>query len=309
MKIVFMGTPEFALTALKALGEKHDILCVYTREPKPAGRGHKLTPSPVHAYALEKGYEVRTPKTLRTPQAAQEFAGLKADVAVVAAYGMILPAAFLTAFKYGCLNIHGSLLPRWRGAAPIQRAVMEGDFETGVTIMQMDEGMDTGDMLMRLKTPITEQDTSETLYERLAQIGAQGMLDTLDALEKGTISPVRQDESQATHAPKISKEEGAIDWTMPARKIDCRLRGLAPYPAAWFMCSDERITVLKAQIVENPANAPAGTVLDDKFTIACGQDALRPLILKRAGKAAMEAAVFLNGFKAPVGTVLQNAAL
>ncbi len=309
MKIVFMGTPEFALTALKALGEKHDILCVYTREPKPAGRGHKLTPSPVHAYALEKGYEVRTPKTLRTPQAAQEFAALKADVAVVAAYGMILPAAFLTAFKYGCLNIHGSLLPRWRGAAPIQRAVMEGDFETGVTIMQMDEGMDTGDMLMRLKTPITEQDTSETLYERLAQIGAQGMLDTLDALEKGTISPVRQDDSQATHAPKISKEEGAIDWTMPARKIDCRLRGLAPYPAAWFMCGDERITVLKAQIVENPANAPAGTVLDDRFTIACGQDALRPLILKRAGKAAMETAVFLNGFKAPVGTVLQNAAL
>ena len=222
---------------------------------------------------------------------------------------MILPAAFLTAFKYGCLNIHGSLLPRWRGAAPIQRAVMEGDSETGVTIMQMDEGMDTGDMLMRLKTPITAQDTSETLYERLAQIGAQGMLDTLDALEKGTISPVRQDDSQATHAPKISKEEGAIDWTMPARKIDCRLRGLAPYPAAWFMCGDERITVLKAQIVENPANAPAGTVLDDRFTIACGQDALRPLILKRAGKAAMEAAVFLNGFKAPVGTVLQNAAL
>lgn len=304
MKIVFMGTPDFALKALQSLDKRHEIVCVYSREPKPSGRGHKLTPSPVHAYALEQGFTVRTPQTLKTPEAFEEFATLNADVAIVAAYGMILPEAFLSAFKYGCINIHGSLLPRWRGAAPIQRAVMAGDKETGITFMQMDKGMDTGDMLLQKTTPVTKEDTAESLYERLAQIGADGILECLEKLQKGALVPTPQPQEGVTYAAKIQKEEGKIDWSLDADEIDCRLRGLAPYPAAWFMFNDERVTVLKAQVVENPASKPAGTVLDDNLTIACGKNALKPLILKRAGKSALDLKTFLNGFKIPAGTVL-----
>ena len=304
MKIVFMGTPDFALKALQSLDKRHEIVCVYSREPKPSGRGHKLTPSPVHAYALEQGFTVRTPQTLKTPEAFEQFAALNADVAIVAAYGMILPEAFLSAFKYGCINIHGSLLPRWRGAAPIQRAVMAGDKETGITFMQMDKGMDTGDMLLQKTTPVTKEDTAESLYERLAQIGADGILECLEKLQKGALVPTPQPQEGVTYAAKIQKEEGKIDWSLDADEIDCRLRGLAPYPAAWFMFNDERVTVLKAQVVENPASKPAGTVLDDNLTIACGKNALKPLILKRAGKSALDLKTFLNGFKIPAGTVL-----
>ena len=304
MKIVFMGTPDFALEALKVLHRRHEIVCVYTQPPRPAGRGHKLTPSLVQRYAEENGLSVRTPQTLRTPEALAEFAALKADVAVVAAYGMILPAAFLNVFPYGCINIHGSLLPRWRGAAPIQRAIMAGDSETGITIMQMDAGMDTGDILMQIKTSVTDDDTTETMYEKLAALGAQGMLDCLEKLQRNEIVPVKQPEKGVTHAAKIQKEESQIDWKSDARDIHCRLRGLRPYPNAWFSYKDERIAVLKACVCANGSNAPAGTVLDDSLTIACGKDALRLLILKRAGKSAMDAKTFLNGFKIPEGTVL-----
>ena len=305
MKIVFMGTPEFALTALKSLVDAgHNIVCVYTRAPKPSGRGHKETPSPVHSYALEKGLPVRCPATLRTDEAFADFAALDAELAVVAAYGMILPAPFLTAFKYGCWNIHGSLLPRWRGAAPIQRAVMEGDEKTGVTLMQMDAGMDTGDILLQKEISITSETTSGTLYEDLADLGARALAEGLERLKNGTLSSVKQPAEGVTYAAKIQKEEGLIDWSLSAKTIDHRLRGLTPLPGAWFMNGEDRVFVLKTQVVPLDRAAPAGTVLDDALLIACGKDALRLLDLKKAGKREMNAKDFLNGNKISAGTVL-----
>ena len=303
MKTVFMGTPDFALEALKALHAAHDVVCVYTQPPRPSGRGHKLTPSPVQVYAEEHGIPVRTPSTLKTPEELDAFKALKADVAIVAAYGMILPAAYLSAFKYGCLNIHGSILPRWRGAAPIQRAIMAGDTETGVTLMQMDAGMDTGDMLLVEKIAITPETTAKTLYEDMAKLGGDVLIKGLKKLEEGTLIARKQPEEGVTYAPKIAKEEAKIDWNMTAFEIDCRRRGLSPYPGAWFMSGEERIAVIDARPVEIDGKHPAGTVLDGGV-VACETGGLKLLTLQRQGKKPLPVEDFLRGFPLPAGTLL-----
>jgi len=300
MRIIFMGTPDFAVPALRALHQAgHEIACVYTQPPRPAGRGKKLLPSPVQAEAERLGLSVRTPLSLREPEMQAEFTAIRADVAVVAAYGLILPRPVLEAPRHGCLNIHASLLPRWRGAAPIQRAVMAGDAETGITIMQMDTGLDTGPMLHQVRVPIARKTTGE-LLEELAALGAAAMVQVLADLS--AFPPQAQDESQATYAPKIDKAEAKIDWRADAEVIERLVRGLAPFPGAWFMLGGERVKLLLAEPVE--ASGPPGTVLDNDFTIACGSGALRPLRLQRAGRPAMARAEFLRGRPVASGTLL-----
>lgn len=300
MRIVFMGTPDFAVPALVALHEAgHEIACVYTQPPRPAGRGKKLRPSPVQVKAEELGLEVRSPKGLRKPERQEEFAALGADVAVVAAYGLILPQAVLDAPRYGCLNIHASILPRWRGAAPIHRAIMAGDEETGVTIMQMEAGLDTGPMRHIVRTPIGAKTTGD-LFKELAQIGARAMVEVLADLD--AYPPVAQDDALATHAPKVDKSEARIDWTHSAEAIERLVRGLAPFPGAWFEMSEERVKLLMTEVVDG-SGAP-GEMLDADFTIACGAGALRPVTLQRAGKPAMSLGDYLRGRPAQPGTSL-----
>lgn len=308
MKAVFMGTPDFALEALKALHSKHDVVCVYTQPPRPSGRGHKLTPSPVQQYAEEHGIPVRCPPTFKPQEKKDAFAALDADIAVVAAYGLLLPKACLNAFKYGCVNIHGSLLPRWRGAAPIQRAIMAGDAETGVTLMQMDVGMDTGDMLLVKKLPIGKKDTSETVFDKMAVLGGEALLEGLELLEQGKLVPRKQPEEGVTHAAKVAKEEGNISFDVPAEELDCIIRGLLPWPGAWFYFNGERISILDADPVELDSAIPAGTVCAD-LTIACKTGGLKLNVLRRDGKKPLPAAEFLRGFDLPQGAVVGNAPL
>jgi len=300
MRIIFMGTPDFAVPALVALHEAgHDIACVYSQPPSRSGRGKKLRPSPVHAKAEALGVEVRTPKSLRKEEAQADFAALGADVAVVAAYGLILPQPILDAPMHGCLNIHASILPRWRGAAPIHRAVMAGDEETGVTIMQMEAGLDTGPMLHIVRTPIADKTTGDLTAE-LAELGAGAMVEVLANF--GGYAPQPQDDALATYAPKIDKAEARIDWSRLASELVRHVHGLAPFPGAWFELEGERIKLLRAEEVEGAGNP--GTVLDDELTIACGERALRPLRLQRAGKPAMDREDFLRGRAVEAGTVL-----
>ncbi len=300
MKIVFMGTPEFSVTVLRALIQKHDVVCVYTQPPRPAGRGHKMTPSPVQIEAEQHKIPVRYPVSLKSETEQHLFAALEADVAVVCAYGLILPIPILRAFKGGCINVHASLLPRWRGAAPIQRAIMAGDKETGVTIMKMDAGLDTGDMLLSESTPITPTTTAGELHDKLAQIGAKLIIDVLDHQP----TAVRQPSQGVTYANKIDKNECLIDWSRPAEVLDCHIRALSPYPKAYFMLGDERINVLMAKVVPSlNKEANPGTFLDDQLTIACGLGtALQLIELQRAGKVSMKADDFLRGFPIKAGT-------
>jgi len=308
MRIIFMGTPDFAVPAMVALHEAgHDIACVYTQPPRPAGRGKKLRPSPVQVKAEELGFEVRSPKGLRKPEPQEAFAALNADVAVVAAYGLILPQAVLDAPKYGCLNIHASILPRWRGAAPIHRAIMAGDEETGVTIMQMEAGLDTGPMRHCVTTPIDAKTTGD-LFSELADLGGKAMVDVLANLD--AYPPVPQDDAASTHAPKVDKAEARIDWSQDAEAIERLVRGLAPFPGAWFEVANgeqrERVKLLMAQVVEG--SGKPGEILDADFTIACGgpdqRGALRPITLQRAGKPAMGLEDYLRGRPAQAGTIL-----
>ena len=300
MRIIFMGTPDFAVPALNALhAAGHKIVCVYSQPPSRSGRGKKLRPSPVHARAEELGLDVRTPKSLRTPEDQAAFAALKADVAVVAAYGLILPQKVLDAPVHGCLNIHASILPRWRGAAPIHRAIMAGDEETGVTIMQMEAGLDTGPMRHIVRTPIGAKTTGE-MFAELGDIGAAAMVKVLGNFD--AYPPVPQDDDLTTHAAKIDKAEARIDWSRPASELVRHVAGLAPFPGAWFENGDERIKLLLAEIADG-AGEP-GSVLDVDMTIACGQGALRPLRLQRAGKPAMQRADFLRGRPVAAGSVL-----
>jgi methionyl-tRNA formyltransferase len=300
MRIIFMGTPEFAVPALTALHDAgHEIACVYTQPPRPAGRGKKLMPSPVQVEAERLGVPVRSPVSLRNPQAQAEFAALGADIAVVAAYGLILPKAVLDAPAHGCLNIHASLLPRWRGAAPIHRAVMAGDTETGVTIMQMEAGLDTGPMLHKVAVPVGRKTTGD-LFAELGAVGAAAMVEVLSRL--AAFPPQVQDDAEAIYAPKIDKAEAKIDWSLDAVAIERLVRGLAPFPGAWFELEGERVKLLLAEVVD--ANGAPGTVLDDDFTIACGSGAIRPLRLQRAGKPAMERGEFLRGRAVAPGTIL-----
>jgi methionyl-tRNA formyltransferase len=300
MRIIFMGTPEFAVPALTALHDAgHEIACVYTQPPRPAGRGKQLRPSPVALEAERLGVPVHWPVSLRNAEAQAEFAAMGADVAVVAAYGLILPQAVLDAPKHGCLNIHASLLPRWRGAAPIHRAVMAGDEVTGVTIMQMEAGLDTGPMLHKVAVPVGRKTTGE-LFDELGAAGAAAMVEVLTDLP--AFPPEVQDDAAAIYAPKIDKAEAKIDWSESAEVIARKVRGLAPFPGAWFELGDERVKLQLAEAVD--AGGTPGTVLDEDFTIACGSGALRPLKLQRAGKPVLSRAEFLRGRPVPSGTKL-----
>lgn len=301
MRVVFMGTPDFSVPVLDALvAAGHEIAAVYCQPPRPAGRGKKDRPTPVHARAEALGLEVRHPVSLKGAEAQAEFAALNADVAVVVAYGLILPQAVLDAPKHGCLNIHASLLPRWRGAAPIHRAIMAGDAETGVCIMQMEAGLDTGPVLLREATEITPQDTTALLHDRLSAMGARLITQALDRLD--TLTPEPQPEEGVTYASKIDKAEAAIDWTRPAEEIDRQIRGLSPFPGAWTTAEGTRIKLLMSELAEGQG-AP-GTLLDDEITVACGSGAVRLLSLQRAGKAAQDAETFLRGMSLPSGLIL-----
>ena len=303
MRIIFMGTPEFAVPTLRALHHAaHEIVCVYTQPPRRAGRGKKEQPSPVQVAAEMLGLEVRSPTSLKSAEEQARFAALEADVAVVAAYGLILPQPILDAPRHGCLNVHASILPRWRGAAPIHRAVMAGDPTTGVTIMQMEAGLDTGPMLSTVRTPIERKTTGE-LTQELAETGAQAMVGALRDLAIHV--PVAQDDEAATYAAKIDKAEARIDWTEDAETIERKVRGLAPFPGAWFEADGERVKLLLAEVCDAafPAES-AGTVLDDTLAIACGTGAIRALRLQRAGKPAMSAEEFQRGRAIAKGTVL-----
>ena len=300
MRIIFMGTPDFAVPTLNALHKAgHTVVAAYTQPPRPAGRGKKLQPSPVQKEAEILGIEVRCPTSLKTAEAQEAFAALEPDIAIVAAYGMILPQAILDIPVHGCLNVHASILPRWRGAAPIHRAIMAGDPVTGVTIMQMEAGLDTGPMLATVRTPIDDKTTGE-LTEELAELGAQLMVGTVRNLSFH--HPVEQDDVDATHAPKIDKAEAKIDWAEDAEVIERKIRALAPFPGAWFDLNGERVKVLKAEIATGQGQA--GVTLDDRLTIACGNGALRLVRVQRAGKPKMDADEFLRGVPVPQGTQL-----
>jgi methionyl-tRNA formyltransferase len=297
-RLAFMGTPDFAVAALDALiAAGHDIAAVYCQPPRQAGRGHKLQPSPVQRRAEEAGLPVRHPAKL-TPEECAAFAALDLDVAVVAAYGLLLPPAVLEAPRFGCINIHASLLPRWRGAAPIERAILAGDSETGVTIMRMEKGLDTGPMLLSERVPIAPHATAARLREDLAALGARLMLRALDAIE--TLQAQPQPEDGVTYAKKLTREEERIDWTRPARVLERQVRAIP----SWFAAKDERIKLLAATPVDG--GGTAGTVLDGAPTIACGEGALRLLKLQRPGRGPVEADAFLRGFALPPGTVLPS---
>ncbi len=307
LRLIFMGTPDFAVAVLDALVEAgHEIAGIYSQPPRRAGRGHKEQSSPVQQYAEARGLAVRTPASLKDAGEQREFARMGADAAVVAAYGLILPPAILDAPRLGCLNAHASLLPRWRGAAPIQRAILAGDTETGVTIMQMDVGLDTGGILLAEPVPIAPEATAGTLHDALAALAGRLMAEALGGLADGSLSPRPQPEKGVTHADKISGDDARLDWARPAAELERIVRAFAPRPGAWFEARGERIRVLESGIVEGGPEAAPGAVLDDALTVACGGGALRLVRVQRGGKAPMEAAAFLRGFDIPAGTDLTS---
>jgi methionyl-tRNA formyltransferase len=304
LRVVFMGTPGFALPALAAvIAAGHDIACAYTRPPRRAGRGRRVRPSAVHTRAEAAGIRVRTPASLKEAGAQRAFAALAADVAVVVAYGLILPIPVLEAPRLGCINIHASLLPRWRGAAPIERAILAGDSETGITIIRIDEGLDTGPILLRRTVAIGEMD-SGALHDRLAELGAELVVEALAGLAAGTLAATPQPEHGATTAAKLTPEDEALDWTRPAQELARRVRALSPRPRARFTLDREAWKVLAAQAVGDGGGAAPGTVLDWRLTVACGEGALRLLRVQRPGRTAMAAEEALRGRPVPAGTML-----
>jgi methionyl-tRNA formyltransferase len=308
LRLAFMGTPAFAVPILRALVERgHDVAAVYTQPARPAGRGHAVRPSAMQVEAEAGGIEVRTPSTLKAPHEQQAFRDLGLDATVVAAYGLILPPAILRAPRLGCLNVHASLLPRWRGAAPIQRAILAGDEQTGVTIMQMDEGLDTGAMLLAEATPIGPGEDAGALHDRLAALGAKLIVEALDALAMGRIQPRPQPEAGATYAKKIARDEARLEWQRPAVELARTVRAFAPAPGAHFDRDGERIRVLAAEPVAGRRPAAPGTILDDELLVACGEGALRLTRLQRPGRTALAAAEFLRGYLLPAGTKLPSA--
>ena len=303
LRLIFMGTPDFAVPALvELLGRGYDIAAVYTRAPKPAGRGMDVQPTPVEREARRAGLPVLTPNTLKTPEAQAAFRAHGADAAVVVAYGLILPKPILNAVPLGCFNIHASLLPRWRGAAPINRAIMKGDAESGVTVMKMDEGLDTGAMATTERVPIGADMTAGDLHDALARLGADLMPRALGALERGSLTLTPQPQAGGTYGEKISKEETRIDWSKPAKDVHNHIRGLSPFPGAWFEIDGTRIKVLRSTRAEG--SGASGAVLDDRITIACGDGAVRLVELQRAGRQAMKAEEFLRGTAVGRGTRL-----
>ncbi|WP_170407959.1 methionyl-tRNA formyltransferase [Ruegeria arenilitoris] len=301
MRVIFMGTPEFSVPVLDALVRAgHEIAAVYCQPPRPAGRGKKDRPTPVHARAEALGLPVRHPTSLKSPEERAAFAALKADVAVVVAYGLILPQPILDAPRHGCLNIHASLLPRWRGAAPIHRAVMAGDAETGICIMQMEAGLDTGPVLLRQATPIGAEETTAQLHDRLSAMGADLIVQALDRLPE--LTPEPQPEVGVTYAAKIDKAEARVDWSRPAVEVDRQIRGLSPFPGAWTQIEGERVKLLASRLSDG--QGVPGEVLDDALRVACGTGAVELLRLQRAGKAAQDRETFLRGWPIPAGTRL-----
>ncbi|MHC2624488.1 methionyl-tRNA formyltransferase [Bradyrhizobium huanghuaihaiense] len=301
LRLIFMGTPDFSVpTLLELVAHGHEIAAVYTRAPKPGGRrGLQLQPTPVEEAARKLGIPVLTPKTLKTPEALEEFRAFDADAAVVVAYGMILPQAILDAPKLGCYNLHASLLPRWRGAAPINRAIMAGDAESGVMVMKMDVGLDTGDVAMAERLPITDNMTARDLHDRLSRLGADLMVRAMAALERGGLQLKQQSEDGVTYAAKIDKAEARIDWSKPARAVLRHIHGLSPFPGAWAELENARVKILRCELA-NGSGEP-GEVLDDQLTIACGDGAIRIIELQREGKGRMQAADFLRGVPLRVG--------
>ena len=306
MRLAFMGTPDFAVPSLAELiASGHEIVAVYSQPPRPRGRGQKLTPSPVHAFAETMGLPVFTPESMKAQDAVQTFQNLDLDAACVVAYGQILKPEVLEAPRLGCLNLHGSLLPRWRGAAPIQRAIMAGDRQTGVQIMQMSEGLDEGPILLSERMDIHPDDTAATLSERMAHVGAALWPRALAAIERGGVTPSDQ-VGEPTYARKITPAEARIDWTRPAAEIDAHIRGLSPFPGAWFEAPSAtgpvRIKALLSALAAD--SGAAGTVLDGALTVACGDGAVRLIRVQREGKAAQSAEEMLRGFPLTAGTVL-----
>jgi len=305
VRIAFMGTPDFAVPLLAGLlAAGHDIAAVYSQPPRPKGRGLAEEPSPVAKLAAAHGLEVRAPVSLRNEPEQQAFASLNLDAAVVAAYGLILPKVIFEAPRLGCFNLHASLLPRWRGAAPIQRAVMAGDEETGAMVMRMEEGLDTGPVLMTERLAVGRRTAGELTGE-LAERGARLMGRALQALADGSASETPQSADGVTYAKKIAKDEARIDWTKSAAEIDCHIRGLSPWPGAWSEVNGERLKILYAEPVEDESGPP-GTILDVHLTVACGSGAVRLLRLQRAGKAAMNAVDLKHGWTLPPGTKLNS---
>ncbi|MEM9343607.1 MAG: methionyl-tRNA formyltransferase [Pseudomonadota bacterium] len=300
MRLVFMGTPDFSIPALNALVEAgHDVVCAYTQPPRRAGRGKKERPTPVHARADALGLDVRHPVSLKGAVEQAEFAALSADAAVVVAYGLILPQAVLDAPRLGCLNIHASLLPRWRGAAPIHRAILSGDAETGVAIMQMEAGLDTGPVLLSERTPIGAEETTADLHDRLSDIGGRLIVQTLAQL--GSLTPTVQPDEGVTYAEKIDKAEARIDWTRSAEAVDRQIRGLSPFPGAWTLHDGKRLKLLRSRLAVG--RGAAGEVLND-FTIACGTGAVDVLEAQIEGRGRQNTGDFLNGTPLPPGTML-----
>ena len=303
LRLAFMGSPDFAVPTLEAIVfAGHDVACVYSQPPRPAGRGKELRRTAVHEVAERHGIEVRTPLNFKAQADREAFAALKLDVAVVVAYGLLLPKAILDAPRLGCFNIHGSILPRWRGAAPIHRAVMAGDKITGVQVMKMDVGLDTGPVMLTATTQISEDDTTGDVHDRLCQLGAALMVQGLAALEAGPVQLVGQMEDGVTIASKVSPAEAKVDWSLPAADVAARIRGMSPFPGAWFEADGQRIKVLHAKAVEG-AGAP-GLVLDDELRVACGTGAVKLLRLQRAGKGQMTAVDFQRGAGLPRGAKL-----
>lgn len=294
MRLAFMGSPAFALPALQALVDAgHEIVCVYSQPPRPAGRGKQERPTPVAAFAQDRGLMVRTPKSLRNNEAQEAFAALRLDAAIVVAYGLLLPKPILDAPRLGAFNLHASLLPRWRGAAPIQRALMAGDAVTGVQVMRMEEGLDTGPVLASAQTPIGPQDTAGALHDRLAALGAPLLVETLAKLERGEVVETPQADTGVTYAHKLTPAETRIDWARPGREVDCMIRGLSPAPGAWFELGGVRIKALMSR--EETGKGAPGEVLDDRLLVACGEGAVRLLTVQREGRGPVAADAFLRG--------------
>ncbi|SMF07704.1 methionyl-tRNA formyltransferase [Tistlia consotensis] len=304
LRLAFLGAPDFAVATLAALLDAgHEVACVYSQPPRPAGRGQKPRPAPVQAFAEARGLPVRTPASLRDPAEQAAFAALALDAAVVVAFGQILPRPILEAPRLGCVNVHASLLPRWRGAAPIQRAILAGDAESGVTIMLMDAGLDTGPMLLREALPLAPDETGRTLHDKLAALGARLIVPALDGLADGSLPALPQPDAGASYATKLSREEARLDWTRPAWRLERQVRAFTPWPGAFFEHEGTRLKVLAAETVAEAAGEP-GLVLDGRLTIACGEGALRPSLVQRPGKAAMATEALLRGYPIAAGTRL-----
>lgn len=307
LRVIVMGTPDFAQIALKAIVEntEHEVIALYSQPPRRKGRGQQVQKSPTHIYAEEQGIAVYTPKSVKSAEEQATFAALNADIAVVAAYGLILPQEILDAPRLGCINIHGSLLPRWRGAAPIQRAIWEGDTETGITLMQMDKGLDTGDMLTKQAVPITTSATAATLHDELATIGGTMICQLLDQAADGNIpSAEKQDDTQSTYAAMLSRDDGRVNWSQTAQEIEQQLRALTPWPGVWLELNGERLKIHEAEIADGTTTEQSGTLLDKTGQTACGNGTiLRLTKIQPAGKKAMDFASALNGGYVKIGDV------